>query len=205
MPVNTKFTETGWGPKIRKSVRARVLIKSDLDSNEQRGWKMEPKRTLGGDKQIKPRDHFFAGWGLESILEWAGPLNWEGRGYTKSITAVRGHAFQAQRRVFELPGRAFGHTVPEVGPLGAVAGISSGKGGFTLPLVSVHGCCVHPVLLVAKSHPWCRTGNLEDRETWRKRPKEWTFHWRESRTSGIACTPQEPGHPDLSLPSAEGS
>lgn len=29
-----------------------------------------------------------------------------------------------------------------------------------LPLVSVHGCGVHPVLLVDKSHPWYRTGNL---------------------------------------------
>lgn len=81
--MNTKFTETEWGPKIRKSVRTRVLIKSDLDSNEQQGWKMEPKRTLGGDKQIKPRVHFFAGWGLESILEWAGPLNLGGAGLYK--------------------------------------------------------------------------------------------------------------------------
>lgn len=101
----TKFTETGRGLKIRKSVRTRVLIKSDLDSNEERGWKTEPRRTLGGDMQIKPRDHFFAGWGLESIFEVGGAAK-PGRG---------GAIQKASQQSVAVPSKPRGGSLSSVG------------------------------------------------------------------------------------------
>lgn len=81
------------------------MIKSDLDSKEQRGWKTEPRRTLGRDMQIKPRDHFFAGWGLESIFEVGGAAK-PGRG---------GAIQKASQQSAALPSKPRGGSLSSVG------------------------------------------------------------------------------------------
>lgn len=76
--MNTKFTETEWGPKIRKSVRTRVLIKSDLDSNESK----KKKSGAGRWSLSAPWEEISkSNQGIISLLGGGWSLFWSGRGH----------------------------------------------------------------------------------------------------------------------------